>query len=298
MVLLVNAPKRKSKVIPLEALSDWVPSGSTLGVGGVHSQNAPMAGIRQIVRSGATELTVIPTPSAGIAVDMLIGAGCVSTLHVSYVGLEFLGMAPHFKKAAEDGSIKIIEGDEAYIVFGMRAGAGDLPFMPMPPLYEATDLLSANTELKRTLDPYTGREVVTIPALKPDVALIHAQVCDPWGNTVIKGLRRFENVMAKASTKVVITTERVVDGPLDVDPRMVNIPAPQVDAIIEVPYGAHPTASAGEYQLDEDHLRAYAKRSKEGDFDNYSAEFIDKPEDHEAYLETIGLRTLLKLAYK
>jgi glutaconate CoA-transferase subunit A len=298
MALLFDAPKRKSKVIPLEQLRKWVPSGSTVGIGGVHSQNAPMAAIREVIRAGTTGLTIIPTPSAGIAVDMLVGAGAVSTLHVSYVGLEFLGMAPNFKRAAEEGTIDIIEGDEAWIVYGMRAGAGDLPFMPMPPMYEGTDLPSVNPLLKRTLDPHTGREVYTIPPLKPDVCLIHAQVCDIYGNTVIRGLRRFEHVMAKASAKVIVTAERVVDGPLGEDPRVVNIASPQVDAVIEVPYGAHPTSSPGDYFLDEDHLRLYAERSRAGDFDGYRAEFIDKPQDHIAYLESIGLRRLLELRHR
>jgi glutaconate CoA-transferase subunit A len=256
-----------------------------------------MAAIRQLVKARRTGLTVIPTTSIGMGADLLIGAGCVQTMHVSFVGLEFLGLAPQFRAAAEAGTIEIIEGDEAWIVFGLRAGAATLPFLPLPPLYEATDLPAANPRLRTTQDPYTGRTVTTIPALNPDVSVIHAQLADHWGNAVIKGMRRFENVMAKASGKVVITADRVVEA-LDVDPRLVSIPGPQVDWVVEAPFGAHPAASSGDYDVDVDHMVLYREWAADGRFEEYLQEYVDGPPDHVAYLERIGLSRLLELQYR
>lgn len=285
-----------NKVTTPEEAVAGIPDGATIALGGVHSHNGPMALVNALIRRGARDLELIPTPSAGAPVDMLIAAGCVRKLHVSYVGLEFLGMAPNYRRAAESQSIEIVEGDEAYIVYGFRAGASTLPFLPLPPLYEGTDLPKVNKAIKTTTDPYTGRTVTTVPALRADYGLFHAQVTDRKGNTQIFGQRRFEDVMAKASDHVIISSDEILDeyAPAP-DPRLVSIPGAIVDIVAHAPYGSHPLSSPGHYAYDREQLVEYrdlaaADRTKE-----YLDEYVYGVKDHQEYLEKVGARRLLGL---
>jgi len=295
----MTGPQRKSKVTPLEEAAALVKDGDTLGIGGQHSHNVPMALVREIAKRRVRDLTLVPSASMGIAVDLLIAAGCVRKLHVSYIGLEFVGFAPNFRRACERGEIEVIEADEPWIVFGLKAAGAGLPFIPVSLLYESTDLPKVNPLLKKTIDPYTGREVTTIPPLRPDVGIIHAQKCDPWGNARVLGSVRFEHLMAKASKKVIVSADEVA-SPMDPpeDPLKVTVLGPLVTAVVETPYGAHPTASPALYNYDDDHLREYARMGREGKMREYLETFVYGPRDHEAYLEKIGVRRLLGLKLK
>lgn len=280
---------------PEEAVAD-IPDGATIALGGVHSHNSPMALVNALIRRGVKDIELIPTPSAGAPVDMLIAAGCVRKLHVSYVGLEFLGLAPNFRRAAQDRSVEIVEADEAWVVYGFRAGASRLPFLPLPPLYEGTDLPKVNSMIRTTTDPYTGKTVTTIPALRADYGLFHAQVADRKGNTQIFGQRTFENVMAKACDHVIISSDEILDeyAPAP-DPRIVSIPGAIVERVAHAPYGAHPLSSPGHYGYDRDQLVEYRDLAAAGETDKYLKEHVHSVADHTGYLEHIGVTRLLDL---
>lgn len=280
---------------PEEAVAD-IPDGATIALGGVHSHNSPMALVNALIRRGVKDLELIPTPSAGAPVDMLIAAGCVRKLHVSYVGLEFLGLAPNFRRAAQDRSLEIVEADEAWVVYGFRAGASRLPFLPLPPLYEGTDLPKVNSMIRTTTDPYTGKTVTTIPALRADYGLFHAQVADRKGNTQIFGQRTFEDVMAKASDHVIISSDEILDeyAPAP-DPRIVSIPGAIVEKVAHAPYGAHPLSSPGHYGYDREQLVEYRDLAAAGETDTYLKEYVHSVADHTGYLEHIGVTRLLGL---
>jgi glutaconate CoA-transferase subunit A len=280
---------------PEEAVAD-IPNGATIALGGVHSHNSPMALVNALIRRGVKDLELIPTPSAGAPVDMLIAAGCVRKLHVSYVGLEFLGLAPNFRRAAQEKTVEIVEADEAWVVYGFRAGASRLPFLPLPPLYEGTDLPKVNSMIRTTTDPYTGKTVTTIPALRADYGLFHAQVVDHKGNTQIFGQRTFENVMAKASDHVIISTDEVLDeyAPAP-DPRIVSIPGAIVERVAHAPYGAHPLSSPGHYGYDREQLVEYRDLAAANETEKYLKEYVHSVTDHAGYLEHIGVTRLLGL---
>lgn len=287
---------RASKTTSLDDAVSLVNDGDVVGLGGVHAQNAPMALIRALIRRGVRDLTVIPSPSVGIAADLLIAAGCVKTIHVCYVGMEFLGFAPAFRSAVERGELDVYETDEASIVYGLKAGAGRLPFMAMPPLFEATDLPRVNPMIRTTRDPYTGHDVTTLPPLRPDVSLIHVQRSDRYGNAKQLGTAPFDSLMAKASERVIISTEEVtLDGMPTVDPRGIDLLSVVVNTVVDVPWGAHPTSSPGLYNYDEPHLRQYVERIRAGDADGYLEEFVSGPAAHDAYLERVGIASLLDL---
>ena len=291
-----SANRRTSKVTTADAAVAGIPDGATIALGGVHSHNVPMALVHALIRRGARDLTVIPTPSAGLQVDMLVAAGCVGTLHVSYVGLEFLGMAPNFRRAAETKTIEIVEADEAWVVFGLRAGAARLPFVALPPLYQGTDLPKVNPLVRSVVDPYSGDEVTTIPALRADYCLMHAQVADAYGNVQVRGQRSFENIMAKASDTVIVSADEILDPAAPApDPRFVTVPAPLVDHVVHAPYGAHPTSSPGHYVYDREHLVEYAELAAKGRTDEYLDRYVRSGSAHQDYLGGIGLERLLSL---
>ncbi len=289
--------ERTSKVKTLEEAFAVVKDGISLSMTSTHFNSVPMAAIRQIVRQRVRNLTIIPTPSTGIAIDMLIAAGCVGTVFASYVGLEFIGLAPNFRRAVEAKKIKIRESDEASLVMGYRAGASGIPFMAMPRFYELTDLPRANPEsFRRITDPFTGQPCYAVPALQPDVAVIHVQECDPYGNARQLGGNHMEGIIAKAAKHLIITTEAV--RPLaetKANPTRTTIPGILVNSVVELPFGAHPGLCPARYNYDEPHLRMYAQMAKEGRTPEYLEEYAFGPRDHGAYLDKIGAARLMAL---
>ena len=289
--------ERTSKVKSLEEAFAVVKDGISLSMTSTHFNSVPMAAMRQVVRQRVRNLTIIPTPSSGIAIDLLIAGGCVGTVFASYVGLEFIGLAPNFRRAVEAKKIKIRESDEASLVMGYRAGASGIPFMAMPRFYELTDLPRANPKsFKRITDPFTGQPCYAVPALQPDVAVIHVQECDPYGNARQLGGNHMEGIIAKAAKHLIITTESI--RPLEetkANPTRTTIPGILVNSVVELPYGAHPGLCPARYNYDEPHLRAYAQMAKEGRTPDYLEEYVFGLRDHGAYLDRIGASRLMAL---
>jgi glutaconate CoA-transferase subunit A len=230
-----------------------------LAVGGMHLHNNPMALVREVVRQGQRIRRLLTSPCGAFNAELLIAAGLVEEIATSYVGFEHLGLAPAFRRSAEDGSLRVLECDEAYITHGLNAGAGGLPFAPLPAGLEVSDVWKANPESFRLVeDPFTGTRVLAGAPLRPDVALVHAAEADTAGNAVLAGAHFVDRVMAMAARTVVLQVERVV--PTEVisrHPVGTTIPGFLVHAVVEVPGGCHPTASHGHYRVDEDHLRRY-----------------------------------------
>lgn len=285
---------RASKVTSLEAAAELITDGCTLAFGGIHAHNAPMALIREVIRRKVRGLHLIANVSAGMPADILIGAGCVDTVTVSYIGLEQHGFAPRFREAAEKGRIKVIDGDEIYYVLGLKAGILGLPFVPYPPGHEARDNPKKVDTYRRTIDPYTGKEIIVSPAIVPDVGIIHVPFCDPYGNVVHLGSVTSDDLVAKASRRTVVTCEEVI--PLEriqSDPRRTTIPGHYVDAVVPVPYGSHPLSCHGVYLSDDDHIRDY----RDADIETYLDGYVRNMPDHDAYLDKIGAARLIRLRH-
>jgi glutaconate CoA-transferase subunit A len=244
----------------------YVPDGvGMLAVGGMHLHNNPMALVREVIRQRRRVHRLLTSPCGALNADLLIGAGLVDEVATSYVGFEHLGLAPCFRRAVEDGAIRVLECDEAYITHGLYAGAGGLPFIALPAGLEVSDVPKVNPESYRIVeDPFTGRRALAGAPLRPDVALLHALESDAKGNTVIAGAHFLDRSMALASKTVVVQAERIV-GTDEVAGRPVGsvIPGFLVHAVVEVPGGCHPTASHGAYDYDEEHLRMYLERARD-----------------------------------
>ena len=289
--------ERKKKVISLAEAGKMLAGCKTVHMTGSQLFDAPMALIREAIRAGATGLTLIPNVVTGMAFDLLIAAGRVDTCYVSYVGFEGLGLAPAFKKAGEKKSIRMVEGDEPFVVLGTRAAASGLPFIAVPRhVYGATDIPKLNPYIHRIKDPYTGEEVYTIPPLKADVCIIHAQQADEYGNVQRWGGNRQEPDKAKAADLVIVSTEELVS--LDKtreNPDKTTLPGYMVDAVVHVPFGAHPTGSSQCYTYDEEHLRLYLDLVSKGKEEEYLARFVYDVKDHFEYMSKIGMERLYKL---
>lgn len=285
-------PQRRSKEISLDEAGRIIAAKKI-----IHTPNAPIALVRAAIRAGAKGLTIIPQVTGGFAVDLLIAAGCVETLYVSYIGLELFGFAPAFRRAAERKTINIVEADEAFIVLGTRAAAGGLPFVPVRQVYEANDLPKLNPHLKRVKDLSTGEEMYAIPPLPGEVCIVHAQECDPYGNAQIWAGNQQEVDKASASEIVIVSAERIVTTDrTQQQAEFVTLPGHMVTHVVHVPYGAHPMVSTRHYQGDDAHLRAYIDAHAAGKVDEYLARFVREPRTQGEYLERVGLDSVLRLA--
>lgn len=284
-------PQRRSKEISLEEAGKIIASKKILGLG-----NEPMALVRSAIRAGARGLTIIPPVTTSLSSDLLIAAGCVDTFYVCYIGFETMGFAPAFRRAAETRSIKIIEGDEILVILGTRTAAGGMPFAPISDVYEATDLPRLNPLLKRVIDPYSGKEVMTIPALRSDVCIIHAQEADIYGNCVCVGANNQEADKALASDYVIVQADRIVSVErMREQPYRTSLPGNLVQAVVHAPYGAHPLVSGRQYTMDTAHVQMYLDMVKQGKATEYLDKFIYSLKDEWAYLERVGVKNLLSL---
>lgn len=291
-----SIPERKSKEISLAEAGKIMASKKRVSITGSQVLNTPMALIRELIRSGANGLTVIPSIDAGISVDLLIAAGVIDTLYVSYVGFETQGLAPAFRTAAQKKSINIIEADEPFIVLGCRAAAGGMPFIPIKGVYEPTALAELNSQLKRVIDPFTGDEMFAIPPLKSDLCIVHAQEVDQYGNAQLWGGNGQEYDRVSAADYVIVSAERIIS----VDqtrkyPEKVTLPGHMVNAVVHAPYGAHPTISPYNYIEDRKHLDLYVDLVKNGRHEEYLERFVYQAKTQADYLAQVGLQDILAL---
>jgi glutaconate CoA-transferase subunit A len=250
---------------PAEAVERLVTEGTgLLAVGGMHMHNNPMELMRELIRHRRHVHRLLTSPSASLAADLLIGAGLVDEVATAYIGFEHLGLAPAYRRAAESGTVTVLELCEAAIVHGLYAGAGGLPLMALPPGLELSDVSSANPEHFRTItDPFTGERILVAAPLRPDVALIHAMAADEQGNVYFAGAHFTDRLMAMAAKTVIVQVERVAEpGEIAAHPAESVLPGFLVSAVVVAPHGCLPTASHGSYRYQEDELLAYIKLAR------------------------------------
>lgn len=283
-----------SKILSLsEAVERFVPDGVGLvTVGGMHLHNNPMALVREVIRQNRKIKRLLTSPCGALNAELLIAAGLVEEIATSYVGFEHIGLAPCFRRAVENNSIKVLECDEAYITHGLYAGAGGLPFVALPKGIEFTDIPKVNSEnYSFTTDPFTGEKVPVGAPLKPDVALLHAYQADDQGNAVVAGAHFVDRYMALASKTVLLQVEQIVSNEeISKHPQGTTIPGFLVHAVIEAPGGCYPTASHGAYEFDDQAIVEYIGSAKDDEGAKaYIKKFvIDTPE--EGYLGKAATR--------
>ena len=190
--------------------------------------------MHELVRQDKRGLEIVKTAGA-YDVDLLCGTGCAAAVAAGFVGFETaFGMAPSYRRSVEQGRVEAKEHACYTVIAGMRAAIQGVPFMPVAGM-TGSDVLAARG-FRTIADPYGGAEVVAVPALTPDVAIIHVHEADAAGNARIVGTRFEDVLMAQAARRVILTAERLVDGEtFEAAPETVAIPGFLVDAVVEVP---------------------------------------------------------------
>jgi acyl CoA:acetate/3-ketoacid CoA transferase alpha subunit len=257
--------QRMSKVVPLEELSSFVRPGSKVGLGGAWLSNHPMAAVRQLVRDGIGDLHVSGS-LCSIDVDLLIGAGLLRELTFSMVSLEAYGLAPNFRRAVQEGTIAINEITGVAKTVALEAGARHVPFLPMRGVGDSELPGRAPGLYAEVTCPFTGETFLAIRAINPDVAIIHARRADADGNAQVDGPIANDPELARAARSVVVTCEEIVDrATIAAAPASTHVPGFLVDAVIEAPFGAHPTAHVPAYGLDAWAIMDYADACAAGE---------------------------------
>lgn len=258
---MTNTPQ-PDKRIDWSAFIDLVAGAASVAFGGGGLQRKPMRAVSTIARSPLERLDVI-TFLGGPDVDLLAGLGKIRRLHYAFVGFDSLGLAPRFRAARESGGIEAVEYSEALMLTALEAAAKRLPFLPSR-FGLGTDVLTTRTCPMKTFNcPLTGEVLVAVPALAPDLAVIHANEADAAGNALIHGDAFADCLLAQAAARVVVTAERVVEKlPANHPPRSTMISRLWVDHVIEAPGGGGVTAVYPDYRFDLPRLVEYQDNAK------------------------------------
>jgi glutaconate CoA-transferase subunit A len=239
-----------------------VPDGARIALGGNTLHRGPGAAVHEIVRQGKRGLEIVKTAGA-YDVDLLCAAGCVATVSAGFVGYETpFGMAPAYRNAVESGMVEAREHACATVIAGLRAAIQGVPFMPVAGLHGSD--LPATRGFQSVADPYSEATVYVVPALIPDVAILHVQEADAAGNGRIIGTRFEDVLMAQAARRVVLTAERITDGVAFTEaPESVAIPSFLVDTVVAAPGGAWPFSCTPYYGYDAAYLAAWVAAARD-----------------------------------
>jgi glutaconate CoA-transferase subunit A len=277
------------------AIEDLVPDGSVVAMEGF-THLIPVAAGHEVIRQEKQDLTLIRmTPD--VIYDQIIGTGCAAKLIFSWGGNPGVGSLHRLRDAVESGyprPLEIEEHSHAGMATRYAAGASGLPFGILHG-YTGTDL-AEHTNVATIKSPFGGEEVTAVPALNPDVAVIHAQQADHQGNVGLWGITGVQREVALASRKVVVTVEEIVDE-LDLSgPNGAMLPSWTIDAIAEVPRGSHPSYSMGYTQRDNAFYTKWDSISRSREiFSKWIADFVSGPDDFSTYLAALDGGTLTSL---
>lgn len=252
--------------IALDALAARIPDGALLAVP-KDEAGVAVAATAALIRRGVRKLHLLCVPTSGMQADMLIGAGCVAVVECGAVSLDEFGYAPCFRRAAETGTVRVLDSTCPAVYAALQASEKGQPFAPLRGLI-GTDVLRFRDDWKVVQNPVSEAEdpVVVLPAITPDYALFHAPLADAHGNVWV-GNRRELVIMAHAARGALATVEEICDINLAADARYAagTISNLYVDAVAVVPDGARPLALAGRYARDDAALREYAEAARSED---------------------------------
>jgi glutaconate CoA-transferase subunit A len=270
-----------------EAIAANVNDGDTIALEGF-THLIPFAAGHEIIRQGRKGLTLVRmTPD--LIYDQLIGMGCASKLVFSYGGNPGVGSLHRFRDAVEKGwplPLEIEEHSHAGMANRYVAGASNLPFAVLRG-YVGTDLPKVTETIASIMCPFTGERLMAVPALNPDVTMIHAQQADRRGNVAIWGIVGIQKEAALSGKRVIVTVEEVVDS-FEPRPFQIVVPHMAIDAIAVVPHGAHPSYAYGYYDRDNVFYEAWDQVSRERErFKEWMERHVMGSEDFGEYLQNI-----------
>lgn len=279
---------RRDKRSTLPEAAALVSEGAMIALGGGLSSRLPMALVRELIRQGTKELHLVGSAHS-LDVDLLVAAGAVRRCEESYVGFEQdLGLAPAYRRAAESGALDIAESCCGTILAQLRAAEMGLPFLPVRGV-RGSGMSTLHPEYGEVRCPFTGETLVAVPALRPDVALLHAPIGDQFGNLHLEQPYVLDERFASASRTVVATVDEIV--PADhVRSAGITVPGHLVAAVVEVPFGAHPASCYPRYAYDRRHLREYVAAGQAGadEVAEYLRTYVHDAGSEDGYRKLIG----------
>lgn len=269
-----------------EAVEKFVHDGDYLGTELYGTVRCPMSLAREIIRQGKKNLRVA---GQGIMeIEVLIAAGLVSKLDLTYLGYEVLGLSYVLRRAAESEQLKIVEWSNAALAWRLKAAALGVPFLPVKSMLGSDTF---NYSAAKVVEcPFTGDKLCLLPATMLDVGLIHVHRCDVYGNAQLDGISGFAFELARASRRLILSTEEIIStDEIRKYPERTIIPYYLVDAVVVAPFGSHPGEMYYLYWRDEEHLKQYLEASREPQTtEEYLRKYVYGVKNNAEYLELIG----------
>jgi glutaconate CoA-transferase subunit A len=282
-----------------EAIADFVPDGASVAMGLQMEQMIPFAAGHEIIRQRKCALTLIG-PISDILFDQLIGAGCVEKVVAAWVGNVMMGSAYNFRRAVEQDGLRVFNMSNFTVALALQAGAMGVPFLPTKTAL-GSDTAKGNHFFYQVFSPFAPKESLwAVRALNPDVTIVHVQRADAegnahcWGNfgVMIEGVR--------AAKRVILIAEEVVDAEVIArDPNRTVIPGFLVNAVVECPFGAHPSPVQGYHSRDNEFFREYHEQTKtKAESDVWLERWVHGLPDRQAYLDQVGTDRIDALGVK
>jgi len=278
------------KLVDLPSAIERIRDGDHIAIGGCLFSRSPLAALTEVLRQRRRELTLSRNLMCYEG-ELFMAAGAVVKLMTSWFDIALpWGLSRKLREDVEGGLVQFEEWSHLGLGLRYRAGAMGVPFLPTLTMI-GSDLMEV-TDTKTMVCPFTGEKLCLIPALFPDVALIHVHRADRFGNCQIDGYPHMDVDIARAATTVIVTAEEIIDeDEVRSHPDRTLIPGLVVDAVVEVPYGSFPHECYGLYEADFDHFEAYTDEIKEkgtGAINNYLERYVYNVPNHQAYLALFG----------
>ena len=284
-----------------EAVQAFINDGDYVAIGGFGGVRIPTAVIHEIIRKRKKDLGFAGHVSTHDC-QLLSAGNCFNRCDAAYiVGLEARGLSKNARRIFESGDIEITEWSNAALAWRFKAAAMGIPFIPTRVML-GTDTFKYSAAIEMNC-PFTQQKLAALPALYPDVAIIHVHKADIYGNCQINGILVADDDIAKASKKVIVTTEKIISNEeIRREPEKTVIPYWNVDAVIEMPYGSYPGNMPGEYFSDEAHLKKWLLAEKDSEaFEKFIEHQIYTSADFYEYLEKNGgmnkIKELIRLEH-
>lgn len=277
-----------------EAIAKFVKDGDSVYAAGF-THLIPFAAGHEIIRQGKKDLTLArATPD--LIYDQMVAAGCAKKVIFSYMGNPGVGSLRLVRSAIEQGKLEWEEYSHFGMITRLQAGASGLPFLPMNQT-GAGDLEKVNPNIRRIADPFGGKDVIVVPALNPDVAIVHVQRADENGNAHLWGIIGEQKEAAFAAKKVILTAEEIVDeSVIRSDPNRTMIPGIVVSAVCHVPFACHPSYAQGYYDRDNEFYLAWDKVSESAEATKqYLDEWVYSVKDRNEYWAKLGVEAQKRL---
>lgn len=278
-----------SKITDLSsAISKLVKDGDYIGIGGFGMDRIPAAALHEIVRQKKKHLTLAGHTATHDG-QILCAGGCVDKIDAAYVvGIELLGLSSNYRKLFQGGKVQVTEWTNATLAWRYKASAMGLSFLPVRSML-GTETIKHSCAIEYKC-PFTGETYALVPACSPDVAIIHVPRADKFGNCQIDGITVSDSDLARASKKVIITTEEIIStDEIRSEPERTTIPFYCASAVVHVPYGSYPCNMPGKYYFDLEHLNEWLEAEKDSlQFEKFLTKYIYEVKNWEEYLERCG----------